>query len=87
MVKKAKIVQPTQDSGGTSIIHVFDYLIGLAIFGIFYAMWNGILVELQTISTTNIVYDFVNMLWTGALVMYLILGPFWLFNRIRELRR
>jgi hypothetical protein len=87
MVKKTKIVKPSQDIGGTSIIYVFDYLIGLAVFGIFYAMWNGILVEMQTISSTSIVFDFVNMIWTGALVMYLVLGPFWLFNRIRELRR
>jgi hypothetical protein len=87
MVKKTKIVRPSQDIGGTSIIYVFDYLIGLAVFGIFYAMWNGILVEMQTISSTSIVFDFVNMIWTGALVMYLVLGPFWLFNRIRELRR
>jgi uncharacterized membrane protein len=73
---------------GTSIIFVFDYFIGLGIFGIVYGILNGVVAGVRDSSfVSNVVVDYANMMWTGALIIYIIAGLFWLPLRIREFRR
>jgi len=71
---------------GTSILHVLDYLFGFAIFGLAYWVLNGILVDIGVIAVEGIVYDYSNMIWTGSLVIYIIIGVFWLPSKIKEFK-
>jgi len=71
---------------GTAALYALDYLGGLAIFGLAYYVLNGILVEFQLIGTDNLVTEYANMFWTGALVIYLVLGLFWLPRVLKEWR-
>ena len=72
----------------TAIRYVFDYLFGLGLFGFIYWILNGIKIVMQgqasLSSTTTPVYDLANLLWTGALIVYLIFGAFWLPKKIQE---
>ena len=72
----------------TAVRYAFDYLFGLGLFGFIYWILNGIKSVMQTTasldSTTLPVYDLANLLWTGALVIYLIFGAFWLPKKIQE---
>ena len=71
---------------GTSILYVLEYLLGFAVFGIIYWILNGILIDISTVATNNIVYDFSSMIWTGSLVIYIIVGVFWLPSKIKEIK-
>jgi len=69
---------------GTAAIYALDYLGGLTLFGVVYYVLNGILVEFQLIGTDNIVTPYANMFWVGALILYLLLGVFWLPRKLKE---
>ena len=71
-------------SVGTSVLYALDYLFGFVIFGIAYWVLDGIMVEFQVYGTGSIVYNFAHMFWTGAIIVYIILGVFWLPSRIKE---
>ena len=70
-------------SNGTSVIYAFEYMLGLVFFGLFYWIFNGILVEFRAVSVQNDVYLFVNYLWAGSVVIYLVFGMFYFFRRIK----
>jgi len=71
-------------SGFTAVSAVFEYIFGLATFGFFYWLLNGILVEFQGVSETGTLYDFGMYLWAGSLIIYLIFGAFWLPRKLKE---
>jgi hypothetical protein len=71
-------------SRGTGVFFAFDYLIGLAVFGFIYWLLNGILPAFEVMSATGIVHDLANFLWWIVLVIYLVLGPFYFWNRLKE---
>ena len=68
----------------TSVFHAFDYIIGLAVFGFIYALLNMILPSFEVLSSTGVVHDFANFIWVGALVVYLVFGPFYFWNKLKE---
>lgn len=68
----------------TSVFYAFDYLIGLAVFGFVYALFNMILPAFRLLSTTGVIYEYANFIWIGALVIYLVFGPFYFWNRLKE---
>lgn len=67
-----------------SVVHAFEYLIGLAVFGLLYWLLNGILVEFKFISVTGYVYQFANYVWAAIIVIYLIFGMIYLWSRLKE---
>jgi len=71
---------------GTSAIHVLDYLLGLGAFGIVRWVLNGIIEDLQAIGTQNLVTSYANHMWTFALLLYIVVGIFWLPRKIKELK-
>lgn len=68
----------------TAVGKAFDYMIGLALFGLTYWLFNSILLEFQIISVQDDVYTFAWYLWHGTIVIYLVFGAFWFFNALKE---
>lgn len=68
----------------TASIYALDYFMGFAIFGLVYWFLNGILVEFQVFSATNITYTYATWLWHGSLVIYIVFGIFWLPRVLKE---
>lgn len=68
---------------GTSVLYAFEYLIGLATFGLFYWLLNGILPAFAGISTQDDVYQFAMWAWRAAVVIYLLFGMFYFFRSIK----
>ena len=90
MVKKKYVLidrrQPTRyitDSETTGIVKVFDYIIGLGVFGALYYLLNPI-ADLFNATITAENEAFVMMIWSGSLIIYLIFGAFWFLNSLRE---
>jgi len=69
-----------------SFIPVMLYGMGLAVFGFTYWLLNGILAEIVAlgIHKTGTIFDFLNMMWTGAILIYLIFGGWWLIRKYNE---
>lgn len=68
----------------TSGILVLDYLFGLGFFGFLYWLLNGVLGYMRNLSETGNVWNMCNYLWTGALIIYLLIGIFWLLRSMKE---
>lgn len=68
----------------TSVGHVADYMLGIAVFGFVYWVFNGILPEFGAISVQDDIYTLAWYLWHGTLVIYLVFGAFWFFNALKE---
>jgi hypothetical protein len=77
------MMQPIR-SRGTGVFYAFDYLIGLAMFGFVYWLLNGILPAFEVMSSTGVVHDLANFLWWAVIIVYLVLGPFYFWNRLKE---
>lgn len=71
-------------SRGTAVFHAFDYIIGLGVFGFVYWLLNGILPAFQVMSTSGIIYQLAMFFWGGAAVIYLVFGPFYFWNKLKE---
>lgn len=71
-------------SRGTGVFFAFDYLIGLGVFGFVYWLLNGILPIFEVLSASGVVHDLANFLWWAVLLVYLVLGPFYFWNRLKE---
>jgi hypothetical protein len=77
------IFQPPQNRG-TAVFYAFDYLIGLGVFGFVYVLLNMILPAFEVLSSTGQVHDLANFLWTAVIIVYLVFGPFYFWNRLKE---
>ena len=68
------------------MIPTIVYLVGLGVFGFIYWLMNGILEQLEALGVhqTGVVYTFLNMIWLGALVVYLLFGGIWLIRKYDE---
>jgi len=75
-----------QDDTRTSVFYAFDYLIGLVVFGFLYGILNLIIPVFAAINTSDDIWEYANFVWAGALVVYLVFGPFWFWGKIREER-
>lgn len=69
-----------------SFIPVFEYLIGIGVFGFAYWLLNGILDTLigTNISETGTTYTILFYIWAGAIIVYLIFGGWWMIRRYDE---
>jgi hypothetical protein len=68
----------------TSVFHAFDYLIGLVVFGFGYGIFSLVVMAFFPLATSDSLYDYANFVWAGALVVYLVFGPFWFWNQLKE---
>jgi len=73
-----------QSNRGTAVFYAFDYIIGLGVFGFIYLILNGFIPTFQDISSSGAVYDLAVFLWAASLIIYLIFGPFYFWNRLKE---
>jgi len=71
---------------GTSVIFVFEYLIGIFIFGLVYWLLDGILKDFMFISVQDSVYNFAIWSFNAAVIIYLIFGMFYLYRSIKTWR-
>lgn len=77
-------IQYQQPSRGTSVMYALEYLIGLAIFGLIWWLFNGILPTIGIVSVKDDVYTLTNYLWGGSIIFYLVMGMFYFWRRIKE---
>lgn len=70
----------------TGVTHAFDYLIGIAVFGFVYFIFNDPMQIFHSwgvsLNIPNV--EFVNYLWAGCLVIYLFFGLFYFLNILKE---
>jgi len=70
----------------TAVSSALDYFLGLGLFGGLYWFLNGLIIDLRPYAMTDHpeLLTLANWLWVGSLVLYLILGFFWLPRSIKE---
>ena len=68
----------------TSVGYAFDYIIGLALFGLVWGILNLIFAPLTVLKSADDLLTLANVMWDGSLVIYLIFGAFWLPRKIKE---
>jgi len=68
----------------TSALLVLEYIGGYFVFGLFYWILNGILMPLKDYSIDADLLAWCNLLWGGAIVLYMLLGAVYLFKAIKE---
>jgi len=69
---------------GTAVFYAFDYIIGLGVMGFLWGILNLIIPAFAGISAHGTVFEIANMIWIGVLIMYLVFGPFWFWNKLKE---
>ena len=67
-----------------SMLHVIEYLAGLALFGIGYWFLDGIKIELESVSSSTDVFTLANYLWTGIIIVYVVFGGIWVARQYSE---
>ena len=70
--------------GRTSVYYAFDYIFSLAVFGFLFTILGFIIVAFAAICTSGDIKDFAQYMWYGTPLIFLIFGPFWFFNKLRE---
>ena len=70
-----------------SFVPVFQYMLGLAAFGIVYYIADGILSSFLSTSVqkTGYVLTLFQYLWIGIIIIYLIFGGWWLIRKYNEM--
>ena len=68
---------------GTSVLYAFEYMLGIPFFGISYWVLNGLLIDLRVMSVTDTVYQYANLIWAGAVVVYMIFGIFYFIRQVK----
>jgi len=69
-----------------SFIPVVKYLVGLGVFGFAYWILNGIFDSIiaEDVHTAGASFNFIHMMWTGCLLIYLIFGGWWVIRTYNE---
>lgn len=68
----------------TAVSSALDYFLGLGLFGGLYWFLNGLIVDLKPYAEDAELITLANWIWAGALILYLILGAFWLPRVLKE---
>ena len=68
----------------TAVSSALDYFLGLGLFGGLYWFLNGILIDVKVYTYDSELLRLANYIWVGSLVLYLILGAFWLPRVLKE---
>lgn len=68
----------------TAVFLALDYIGGYFVFGLFYWLLGGILPDLNILTVDSDLYNWCIYLWHAALIVYIGLGIFFLFNRLKE---
>ena len=67
-----------------SVYHAMDYIFSLGVFGFMFFIFNLIVQVFATASGNGTLQEFAGYMWYGTLIIFLIFGPFWFFNRLRD---
>jgi hypothetical protein len=69
-----------------SFIPVVQYITGLGVFGFVWWLTNGILEEFIAVGVheSGNIWDLLQYLWVGIVVIYLIFGGWWLVRKYDE---
>lgn len=66
-------------------IHVFEYLGGLAVFGIVYWLLDGIKSSISVATShSGDISDLYYYIWAGVVIIYLLFGGIWLARKYAE---
>lgn len=68
----------------TSVYYAFDYIFSLAVFGFLWFILNVIISVFAVVNGSSILQDFARYMWYGSLLIFLIFGPFWFFNKLKD---
>jgi len=69
-----------------SALPAIAYVGGIFVFGFVYWLLDGIRQSLMTVSQTGDTYLFLNFIWGGTLIIYLLFGGIWLMRTYNEKR-
>lgn len=69
-----------------SFVPVFVYMVGIATFGFFYWLLDGLLTTMidTGVGKTGLILDLLLYTWTGAIIIYLIFGGYWVIRKYNE---
>ena len=70
----------------TSVYYAFDYIFSLGVFGFLWFIVNLIISVFALASGSGTLQDFARYMWYGSLLIFLIFGPFWFFNKLKDWR-
>ena len=70
--------------GRTSVYYAMDYIFSIGVFGFLFTILGFIVSVFISICTTGTLTDFAKYMWYAAPLIFLIFGPFWFFNKLRE---
>ena len=79
--KQYKYFEP-QDT--TPVVKVFDYLIGIVVFGFVWFILNDPMNVFHSAFSSVSNGAWVQYLWSGSLIIYLIFGAFYFLSNIRD---
>lgn len=69
----------------TAVLNAFEYLIGLAVFGLVYLFLDPLIqIFNSSIGDGGNVNQFAMFIWAGSLIIYLVLGSFYFLNQLKE---
>lgn len=68
----------------TSVYYAFDYIFSIAVFGFLFSILSVIILAFANICSAGTLKDFALYMLSGSLIVFLIFGPFWFFNKLKE---
>lgn len=68
----------------TSVFYAFDYIFSIAIFGFLFTILSLIILPFAGIVGSSDLKTFAMFMFYGSLMIFLIFGPLWFFNKLRE---
>jgi cytochrome b len=68
----------------TKVFLVIDYIACWLIFGTFYWIYDGILVDLNLLTVGSDLHVWTGYLWAGSLVFFMIFGTFYFYRGLKE---
>lgn len=67
-----------------SAVYVFEYILGLGVFGFLYWILDSIQHDISIASSTGDVFTLLSYVWTGLIVLYIIFGGIWVVRKYNE---
>ena len=67
-----------------SFLPVVAYVAGILLFGFVYGLMDYLVSAFHAYSETGYAYQFLNYLWLGVIIIYLIGGGYWVIRKYSE---
>jgi membrane-bound ClpP family serine protease len=68
----------------TSVYYAFDYIFSIGVFGFLFTILSIIILAFANICATSTLKEYATYMLYGSLLIFLIFGSFWFFNKLKE---